>query len=130
MKRIKDLGIYAVGELLPYAVNVYDDKRIELIHRGYEVLLAGILARRPTDRQLLAMSWEGKIARAPGRRSVWLRPGSGISYDRQPHWTDYAGRLKKLARLSLKDSSSVECLGGPGRDWRDQEPGNRSSTGS
>ena len=130
MKRAKNLAIWAVGELLPYAVNVYDDKRIEVTHRGYEVLLAGVLARRPTDRQLLAMSWEGKIVRAPGRRSVWLRPGSGISYDGQPHWSDYAERLKKLARLRLEESSSVECLGGPGRDWRDQDPGNRSSTRS
>ena len=118
-KSVRDMGTWALGELFPYVVNVYDDKRVEIIHRGYEVLFAGVVRRRPTDRQLVAMSWNSEIIRAPGRRSVWLRSGSGISYDSQPNWNDYAERLKKLARMRFSDDSYAECLGGPGRDWRD-----------
>ena len=81
-----------VFKTLPYCVQVVGN-RMEILDRRYRLIVALFLKRKPTDRQLAAISWNGEVVEACLVRKVWLYADSCRP---ELEWKTYAVRLEKL----------------------------------
>ena len=80
---------------LPYCVHVVE-RRVEVLDRRYRLIVALSLRRKPSDRQLKAISHSGAVCDSgDGSRKVYL-----YNDDCTPEraWASYTGRLKELGR--------------------------------
>ena len=91
---------------LPYMVTVYDDRWIEVCHREYQVIQHGLAKRKPTDKQLIAMGYEGQIKHLGGCRVVYLYNDGCVPTHSKAYWDNYCQRLRILARLRLNNMDS------------------------
>ena len=89
---------------LPYRVTVYDDRWIEVCHREYEVIQHGLAERKPTDKQLIAMSDKEKIDHLDGGRMIYLYNDGCVPTHSKADWDNYCQRLRILARLKLNNT--------------------------
>ena len=84
-----------VFRALPYCVHVVG-RRAEILDRRYRLIIVLNLRRKPTDRQLAAISHNGKVHDAKdGSRKVSLYD-DGCTPKRA--WEAYTRRLEKLGR--------------------------------
>ena len=97
---------FEMHQWLPYRVTVYDDRWIEVCHREYQVIQHGLAERKPTDKQLIAISYEGQIKRLGGGREVYLYNDGCVPTHSKAYWDNYCQRLRILARLKLNNMDS------------------------
>ena len=87
---------------------MYDDRWIEVCHREYEVIQHGLAERKPSDKQLIAMSYKEQIEHLDGGRMVYLYNDGCIPTHSKADWDNYCQRLNTLARLKLNHKDSSE----------------------
>ena len=83
---------------LPYTVNVVG-RRAEIMDRRYRRIAVLNLRRKPTDLQMIAISFNGEVGfvTAGQRRQVFLYNDGCLP---KRYWAAYACRLEKLGRWS------------------------------
>ena len=90
---------------LPYCVSVVG-RRVEIKDRRYQTRVELDLPRKPTDRQLMGISFNGKLrdikdgSNVPGKQ-FWLYDSSCPPY---VAWAAYASRLQKLGKWRGKSA--------------------------
>ena len=103
-----------VFKALPYCVHVVG-RRAEVLDRRYRLIVALLLKRVPTDRQLMAISQSGAVRdNGDGSRKVWLY-NDGCTPELA--WASYAGRLKKLGRWDGVAVRSAVSANDPFWQW-------------
>ena len=90
----------------PYKVTVYDDRWIEVCNREYELIYYGLAARKPSDKQLIAMGDKEQLEHLDGGRMVYLYNDGCIPTYSEADWDNYCQRLRILARLKLNNTNS------------------------
>ena len=66
----------------------------------------GLAERKPTDKQLIAMNYEGQIEHLGGCRVVYLYNDGCVPTHSKAYWDNYCQRLRILARLKLNNMDS------------------------
>lgn len=85
----------SVFKALPYCVHVVD-RRVEVLDRRYRLIVALVLQRKPSDRQLMAISHSGVVRDGgDGSRKAYLYNDSSTP---ERAWASYTERLKELGR--------------------------------
>ena len=85
---------------LPYCVHVVG-RRVEILDRRYRLISTLLLRRKPSDRQLMAISHSGAVVDGgDGSRKAYLY-NDGDTPERA--WESYAARLKTLGRWDGRD---------------------------
>lgn len=80
---------------LPYCVHVVG-RRVEVLDRDYRLIVALLLRRKPSERQLMAISHSGSVCDGgDGARKAYLY-NDGCTPERA--WASYTTRLKELGR--------------------------------
>ena len=91
---------------LPYSVSVVG-RRAQIMNRRYRLIAVLDLGRKPTDRQMKAISFNGEISifrGTDGSRAVFLY---NDGCPPRVAWAAYASRLQKLGQWRGERASSI-----------------------